>query len=130
MDIPVDPEAYSDESKRSVGIEFVGDYYEDRKYHCKKCGIEAIFSAEQQQKSFEVRKEYMWQRRTLCNDCWHEMRRIKEELNVTETDYCQNKIERLGDVVFLTKWLNLLSIYPTYGKRGNPSRIRFIKRYL
>lgn len=41
---------YSQESKRSIGHEFLGKYYEDINYTCSKCKKKAMFPAEEQNK--------------------------------------------------------------------------------
>ncbi len=31
---------------------------------------------------------------------------------------------------FLTQWLDLLVLYPQFGKKANPARIEFVKKHL
>lgn len=128
--IPLNKEAYSESSKRSVGFEFLGNFYEDIRFQCKKCSKSTIFTAEEQKETYEVKKKYMWQQRILCNRCHDEMVSIRSELRDIEKYYCSNKEQSLHDREFLLKWLRLLNEYPTYWKKGNPSRVTFVKKAL
>lgn len=127
--IPLDKRQYSDASKRSVGFEFLGSHYADISYQCIKCKKEAIFTAKEQKQAYEVRKEYMWAKRQLCDACWREIRQIKKQLLQCEQNYLDDKTH-LQDANFLSEWLNLLELYPKYGKKGNPARITFVKKHL
>lgn len=128
--VPINKNEYSEASKRSVGHVFLGSYYEDIKYKCRKCRKIALFSAEEQKQAFEVRKEYMWANRQLCDECWREMRSIKAELQRIEDEYCRNKVSTLASKEYLKEWLRLLELYPKYGKRMNSARIAFLKKHL
>jgi hypothetical protein len=55
----INKEAYSEASKRSVGHEFLGEYYQDIKFTCIKCHEEAVFLARDQKEVYEVKKAYM-----------------------------------------------------------------------
>ncbi len=128
--IPLNKEAYSDSSKRSVGFEFLGEFYRDIHYQCKRCAKSEIFTAEDQKYTYEIKKKYMWQQRFLCNKCHAEMVTIKSELQKMEKYYCNNKEQSLKDREFLLKWLRLLKKYPTYWKKSNSSRVKFIEKAL
>jgi len=128
--IPIDKENYSDSSKRSVGHEFLEEYYSDVKYKCIKCKRHAVFTAQEQKEAYEVRKEYMWSIRVLCNTCWKERHSIKKELDEKESIYLQSKESAIKDKLFLKEWLTLLQEYPKYGKSENSARIRFINKAL
>ena len=130
MKVSIDKEKYSESSKRSIGHEFLGEYYKDIKYICFKCSQKAIYKALEQKEAIEVRKEYMWRQRVLCNVCWKEMRDIKKDLAEMESQYSNNKQASLNDTDFLNKWLELLKQYLLYSKKGNTSRIVFIERHL
>ena len=128
--VPLNRNEYSQESKRSVGHEFLAAYYEDIKYVCIKCNSEAVFLAEEQKQAYEVRKEYMWIERKLCYICWKQMRAIKAELYRVEREYCENKPKALSNKEFLTQWLDILELYPKFGKKANFARIDFVKKHL
>lgn len=128
--VPLNKQAYSDSSKRSEGFWFLGDFYEDIRYQCKRCTKSAVFTAEEQKETYEVKKRYMWQQRTLCNECHSEMLKIKSELERMEAYYSSNKEECLQNQELLLEWLRLLNEYPTYWKKGNPSRVIFVKKAL
>lgn len=130
MKVPLNKEEYSAESKRSIGHEYLGDEYKDIKYNCSKCKKKTVFPAIEQKKAYEARKEYMWAKRFLCDLCWREMRSIKSELQEIENRYCENKAKSVQSKEFLFEWLELLELYPKYGKKGNTSRTTFVKKHL
>ncbi len=126
----INKDAYSDSSKKSIGFEFLDDYYEDVKYRCKKCYKQDVFTAEEQKITFEVKKAYMWQQRFLCNLCYQEMSSIKNELNKIDSDYLENKEAVVGNEELLKRWLYLLKEYPKYWQKENTAKIAFVKKAL
>ncbi|MFC6633649.1 zinc-ribbon domain containing protein [Microbulbifer taiwanensis] len=128
--VPLNKEAYSDESKQSIGWEYLGKEYRDISYTCKKCKNKAIFTAREQKEYFEVQKKYMWTKRTLCSVCWKEIKQIKSELASLEQRYIERKLELKSDRKFLLRWLQLLLEYPKYGKPKNSSKIASIEKAL
>ena len=130
MKIQLNKNEYSEESKRSVGYSYLGKFYADIEYDCWKCKKREVFSAEDQKYTYEVKKLYMWARRVLCKKCWQEERLLKNQLQDIEKQYCTDKEVKLNDEAFLRNWLKLLEEYPTYGKKGNNSRMKFIKKHL
>jgi len=128
--VRLNKEGYSCSSKRSVGFDYLGEYYEDKRYQCKKCYKSTVYTAEEQKEAFEVKKRYMWQQRFLCGCCYNEMCSIRRELQEMEQHYCENREQIISDEKFLRKWLKLLVEYTKYCKKGNPSRVIFIKKTL
>ena len=130
MKVPINKEDYSEESKRSYGHESLEKYYKDIEYTCISYFQKAVYSAIEQKEALEVRKEYMWRERVLCKVCWKEMRHIKKKLAAMESEYCENKQEKLNDIEFLEKWIDLLNQYKMYSKQPNTARIAFIEKHL
>ncbi len=128
--IPINKDAYSDASKNSVGHEFLGDFYEDIHYQCYKCQQPAVFTAIQQKKSFEIRKEYMHQQRILCRNCWLKLRQLSYQEKEKEEYYQLHKAEVKQDKEFLQEWLFILKEIPKFAKKTNTARIRFIEKIL
>ncbi len=128
--VPINKDAYSDASKNSLGHEFLGEFYEDIHYQCYKCQQPAIFTAIQQKKSFEIRKEYMHQQRILCRNCWLKLRQLKCEMQNIEQLYSLDKEKMKSDKEFLQEWLFILKEIPKFGKKTNTARIRFIEKIL
>lgn len=128
--VRIDKSAHSESSKRSVGHEFLGEYYEDIHYKCSKCERPAVFTALEQKEAFEIRKEYMWARRVLCTDCFFEAKAIQKEVENREKQYLENKEAILKDEEFLRDWLDALQEYGKYGRKKDESRIRFLQKHL
>lgn len=128
--VPLNRDEYSDSSKRSVGYEYLDEYYKDIKYRCIKCEKKTIFSAQEQKEAYEVRKEYMWSKRIICPSCWKEMRVLKKKLEENEAHYIANKADVVKDKEFLGEWLEALKEYPKYGKNEDTARIRFVENAL
>jgi len=124
----INKDDYSESSRKSVGFEYLGDYYEDKKYRCKKCYKQDIFTAEEQKKTFEVKKAYMWQQRFLCGLCYQEMSSIKKELIETDNKYLENKEVVLGNEELLKRWLFLLTEFPKYWQKEDTAKIAFVKK--
>jgi len=69
--VPVNPEAWSESSKRSRSFSGEpGQSYTNEYYWCRRCAAPAVFTAEQQRDACEVRKRSIHQRRVLCDPCW------------------------------------------------------------
>ncbi|WGO98720.1 hypothetical protein QFX18_01420 [Saccharophagus degradans] len=126
--VPINKDAYSASSKKSVGFEFLNDYYEDKKYRCKKCYKQDVYTAEQQKKTFEIKKAYMWQERFICNLCYQEMIEIKKELSEIEINYLKDKESVMRNKGILKRWLFLLKEYPKYWRKENTAQINFVQK--
>jgi hypothetical protein len=126
----INKDAYSEASKRSVGHEFLGDYYQDIKYTCSKCHQGAVFLARDQKEVFEVKKQYMWVRRDLCGLCYKNMRSVRDQIRRMEHQYVHDKSAALSDRAFLKEWLELLKLYPKFGQKANTARIEFVLKHL
>ena len=69
MNTKIDRERWSEESKRSYAYHYQATSYEDIHYECSKCRAPSVFTAQEQKVSFEEKKNYIWQHRTLCPKC-------------------------------------------------------------
>ena len=105
--VKADPKKWSQESQRSYASEFTNKYT-DINYFCWRCGKPDVFSAEDQKESYEVNKNYFWQRRILCKNCWSESNAIKKELGTCQKRWLDEKASLKKDVAFLSRWLELL----------------------
>src|SRR5882724_11634650 len=81
---PVNPNHWSEESKRSMIFLSPPARYEDIHYQCMRCARPAVFTAVEQKLAFEGRKAYIWQGRTLCSQCWSERQRIEHDIRVCQ----------------------------------------------
>jgi hypothetical protein len=105
--VPADPTQWSEKSKQSVAFHFRRKY-EDISYKCWRCKAECVFTAQDQQYTFEVKKASIDQRRSLCSTCWLESHRIRARLKECEAQWSESKVNLQIDKVFLSNWLDLL----------------------
>ncbi|HEY8027675.1 MAG TPA: zinc-ribbon domain containing protein [Burkholderiaceae bacterium] len=107
------PDQWSVESKRSYSFHY-GYVYKDIAYQCRCCKANCIFTAQDQQYNYEVKKANISQRRALCADCWLESHRIRESLRNCERMWAQAKPALQKDEAFLTGWLALMTALEKY----------------
>jgi hypothetical protein len=125
---PVNPNHWSESSKRSGIFQTPPSHYEDIAYRCARCGEPAVFTAADQKLAFEGRKAYIWQRRVLCPECWGERQRIEHGIRECQTRWRDRKSELQRDREFLRHWLGLLERHPEYGGRKNHAGINMLRR--
>ena len=125
---PVNPNHWSKASKRSVIFSIPPSHYENIHYQCARCGQSAVFTAVDQKLAFEGRKAYIWQRRTLCPECWSKRQSIERGIRKCQTRWRAHKQELQRDAGFLRQWLELLEIHPDYGGRKNHAGITMLRR--
>ena len=125
---PVNPNHWSEDSKRSVTFQIPPSEYEDIHYQCARCDHAAVFTAVEQKLTFEGRKAYIWQRRKLCSKCWSERQQIQHNIRKCQAQWRTQKRELKRDAEFLKHWLELLEVYPAYGGRKNLAGITMLRR--
>ena len=111
--VPADPEQWSEKSKQSYSYNYIKEY-KDIVYTCWHCRKEAVFTAEDQKYTYEVRKAYIDQNRILCPDCWKESLKIASDIEECERKWSEAKAILKTDKTFLTTWLELLKIREKY----------------
>jgi hypothetical protein len=105
--VPADPSQWCEKSKQSLAFQLWREYT-DISYKCWRCGVECVFTAQDQQYTFEVKKASVDQRRSLCSACWSESHRIRVALGECEDQWVASKSSLAVDKAFLNKWLELL----------------------
>jgi hypothetical protein len=111
--VPADPSRWSEKSQQTISVNFVKQYV-DIDYNCWRCKRAAVFTAEDQRYTFEVRKAPIDQRRILCGDCWKESLVIAKDIASNEIKWKESKSSLQKDVAFLENWLQLLTSRETY----------------
>lgn len=111
--IKADPSQWSKESQQSYAVCSTKEY-RDIKYFCWRCGKADVFTAEDQKHSYEVKKNYFWQRRVLCQECWKESNVIRKELSTCQKKWLAEKGSLKADIPFLSRWLELLARLEQY----------------
>lgn len=128
--VRIDVERLSEKSRRSYLIHFAPDNYEDIHYQCRHCGKAALFSAEDQKRSFEDIKAHISQQRVLCLECWRRRKKIEREIGGSQARWSKGKNALQHDETFLSEWLSLLETHPKYGGRRNSATIAMLKKQL
>lgn len=129
MKVKIDREKWSESSKRSFSYYGgVDEYYQDISYRCLKCSKLAVFTAEEQKVAFEDNKQYIWQRRRLCEHCFKELETLQEKDLQMQHKWSNDKSTLSKDNKFLCDWLAILEVIPTYGKRPNSAMINMLRR--
>ena len=104
--------------------------YQDIYYQCCHCQCIATFSAEAQHESFEVRKNYFWQRRKLCEECFKVRIQIESEVKEFQKRWKVERPTLERNEALLTCWLQLLEELPRYGAPMNGGQIRMLEKLL
>jgi len=120
--VPADPSQWSEKSQRSVSSLFTTKY-EDREYACWSCGKRAVFTAEDQQYTHEIRKTSIDPQRVLCGECLRASLQISRNLESCESRWATDKSTLRTDRVFLARWLDLLEQRERY-VRYRPDRAK------
>lgn len=116
--VAADPSQWSAQSQRSVQADWTRTYT-DIPYRCWRCNAEALFSAEDQRYTYEVKKAPIDQRRSLCRPCWDESHRIARTLRQCEAQWAEHKKALQADPAFLARWLQALEGLERYGTQGH-----------
>ncbi|WP_338844603.1 zinc-ribbon domain containing protein [Massilia sp. W12] len=125
-----EPRLWSNKSQQSVQAIWAKEY-RDIHYHCSKCHAAAVFSAQDQKHSYEIKKAYIDQKRRLCHDCWLESLRIKQALQDYANKWHTQKNVLRTDENFLQAWLDLVLLHKLYlSRKEDTARINMIKRLL
>jgi hypothetical protein len=106
--VPADPAKWSASSQRSVSAEWTTEYTPFR-YSCWRCRASAVFSAEDQRYTYEVKRANINQQRLLCEPCWSRLNVISKDLAEHQSRWSEAKASLAKDRAFLERWLKLLS---------------------
>ncbi|WP_369820779.1 zinc-ribbon domain containing protein [Rhizobacter sp. Root1221] len=105
--VPADPSKWSESSQRSVSAGWVTEYTSFR-YSCWRCRASSIFTAADQQYTYEGKKADINQQRALCETCWKRCNAIAAELLRCEASWSTAKSTLRADRAFLENWAKLL----------------------
>ena len=128
--VRVEKDKWSRSSKQSLAYDFAKRTYKDRHFKCRRCSAAAVFTAEQQKHTFEVRKAYIWQGRSLCADCFAQEQHIERQLLVYASKWRNNKAHLAKDQGFLREWLCLLEAHVKFGHVPDSAAIAMVRSKL
>ena len=128
--VPADPSKWSASSQRSVSAEWTTEYTSLR-YFCWRCRASAVFTAEDQRYTYEVKKASINQQRVLCESCWNRLNTISKELTECETQWAKSKRTLVRDKAFLEHWAKLLKERDEYVPyRADTARKKMLSKLL
>ena len=113
----IEREKWSESSKRSYAYHYGRATYEDISYVCRRCSIGAVFTGEEQKEAYEVKKNYIWQRRTLCSPCNAELYKLKVKNLALQERWIKEKGSLQRDSAFIAEWLAVIDQFPAFGSR-------------
>ena len=127
---PADPRLWSEQSQRSVSVGWTTEY-RDIEYACWRCKATAVFTAQDQKYTFEVKKAPIDQRRTLCESCWRRSLEIENQLKGSAALWAREKPRLSRDREFLEGWLHLLREQEEYvAYRPDTAKKNMLERLL
>lgn len=133
-DVPMDATQWSEESKRSYlycGHSYSqSDRYGDIHYSCIRCASPAVFTAADQKRSFEVKKNYIWQRRDLCPACHAQWVQLKAKDRACQARWTAERLTLKHDASFMGDWLQVLEALPSYDRRKHSSMRTHLRKLL
>lgn len=116
----MDATQWSEESKRSYlycGHSYSqSDRYCDIHYRCKRCASPAVFTAADQKRSYEVKKNYIWQSRHLCPACHAQWVQLKAKDRACQARWTAERPTLMHDEPFMRDWLQVLEALPSYDR--------------
>ncbi len=126
--VPVNVANWSEASRRPLAYISAPSEYQDIHFKCYHCGRPVVFSPEAQREAFETRKAYIWQRRTLCQECFLSRVAIEHEVKELNKRWKSERriVESQPDL--LRRWLHLLEELPRYGARRNTAHIAMLRK--
>ncbi|MCQ3829158.1 hypothetical protein HXX02_06850 [Microbulbifer elongatus] len=130
MIVPADKSKWSESSRNSYLYDSHIDHYADIPYNCYKCGDLSVFTALEQKEAFEVRKCYVWQRRTLCSSCYKELKKLKAAIKDYEKMWASEDESSKSSAPFVGEWLSALKQVHSFGKHPNGAMITHLEKHL
>jgi hypothetical protein len=132
LNIKIDRAKWSKHSQRSTGhYDEHAIYYENIAYRCNKCEKSKTYTAEQQKRDYEDKKDYIWHIPSLCLECESKRNTLTNEASKFQAKWNREREKLSRDKAFLEKWRELLSEIQTYGRKGShPSNVAMITKLL
>jgi len=78
------------------------------RYSCWHCRASAVFTAEEQRYTYEVKKANINQQRLLCEQCWKQSNAISKAMAECESQWAAAKNSLRRDKPFLERWAKFL----------------------
>jgi len=128
--VRIDKEQWSEKSRGGLDYVFASEFYEDKPFTCIACGQKAVFTAEQQKYTYEVKKAFTWEQHVLCATCFQQHNELLAEAAVFSASWESDKASLKGDRAALQRWKVVLELLPTYGIRKDAARIRMLTKLL
>jgi len=132
LNIKIDRTKWSNNSQRSTGhYDEHAIYYENIAYRCCKCEQSTTYTAEQQKRDYEDKKDYVWCIPSLCLECESKRDTLRSEVDKFQAKWNEEREKLSHDKIFLEKWRELIREIQTYGRKGShPSNVAMITKLL
>jgi hypothetical protein len=128
--VPADPTKWSASSQQSVSATWTTEYTPIH-YSCWRCKSPAVFSAEDQRYTYEVKKASINQQRVLCRPCWDRSNAIAAELDRCQSEWNESKPQLSKNREFLSHWLALLTERDEYvAYKPDTAKVNMLKGLL
>lgn len=128
--VRVDKDQWSEKSRSGLDYVFASENYEDKPFACRACGQKAVFTAEQQKYTYEIKKAFTWEHHVLCAACFRQRNDLVAEAKVFAASWAKDKALLKRDRLALQRWKEVLELLPTYGIRKDGARIRMLAKVL
>lgn len=126
----VDPTQWASNCKGLRDYADPPTHYIDIHYRCNACGQQAVFSATEQKHTYEVRKQHINRRRTLCPACNGEHYRLRLRDREMQRRWLAERATLRHDRVFVEEWLLVLVAAARYRRGVNLGMIKRLRKLL
>ena len=130
MSVKINKDAWSEDSKESLSYTFAKKYYENINYLCRKCRKNAIYTAEEQKQTYEVKKCYIEINRVLCLECYKKYNTLKKQIKEYESLWVKETSNSKKNASYLKEWLSAINEMPLYGKPKNEAMAKNLHKLI
>jgi hypothetical protein len=89
-----------------------------------------VFTAADQKRSFEVKKNYIWQSRHLCPACHAQWVQLKAKDRACQARWTAERCTLMRDEPFMRDWLQVLEALPSYDSHKQSSMKTHLRKLL
>ncbi|WP_196137830.1 zinc-ribbon domain containing protein [Aliikangiella sp. G2MR2-5] len=114
MKIAANKDLWADELKRSYDYyDPKFDFYYDYSYTCRGCGLDEVWTAQQQKHHFEVLKKLRGVS-SLCNQCFHKYNALKSRFRYFKEQREKETESSKKNAPYIQEWIDAIQEYKKY----------------